>query len=140
MLCFVFFRHSVVFNFWFSSCFVSNRIGGEKKKIYSFKQMSFIHYKLITNKNYEKVTFDGVSLSVGELKKLVLEKKFRKHSGPPGSAANNNNTQPNKKSSEVDLEIRCVDTQQSSCFIHSRELLKSTETLLKLLFISFFFA
>jgi hypothetical protein len=63
---------------------------------------------LITNKNYEKVTFDGVSLSVYELKKLVLEKKFRKHVERPGST-----TQPaqsTKKSSEVDLEVRCVDT------------------------------
>ena len=76
--------------------------------------MSFIHYKLITNKNYEKVTFDGVSLSVGELKKLILEKKFRKHTGPPGSATG---TAQAKKSSDVDLEVRCVDTDQSTQII-----------------------
>ena len=86
--------------------------------------MSFIHYKLITNKNYEKVTFDGVSLSVAELKKLVLEKKFRKHAGPTSAASSSNGagavgTQPNKKANDVDLEIRCVDTDQSTfCFTY----------------------
>ena len=77
--------------------------------------MSFIHYKLVTNKNFEKVTFDGVSLSVAELKKLVLEKKFRKHTGP-ASAGPGTNSQPNKKSPDVDLEIKCVDTNQSIYF------------------------
>ena len=83
--------------------------------------MSFIHYKLITNKNFEKVTFDGVSLSVLELKKLVLEKKFRKHSGPPGGSSasgsgisTTNGTQSTKKAFDVDLEIRCVDTGEST--------------------------
>jgi hypothetical protein len=69
--------------------------------------MSFIHYKLITNQNYEKVTFDGVSLSVSDLKKIVLEKKFRKTAGPATATHPNN-----KKGFDVDLEVTNVDTNE----------------------------
>ncbi|CAF0738685.1 unnamed protein product [Brachionus calyciflorus] len=65
--------------------------------------MSFIHYKLITNQNYEKIAFDGVSLSVGEIKKLVMEKKFRKHITATSS---------NSRKSDVDLEVTNADTNE----------------------------
>ena len=76
--------------------------------------MSFIHYKLITNQNYEKIAFDGVSLSVSELKKLVLEKKFRKHSGPSSTTAStgSSNGSFNKRLIDVDLEVTNVDTNE----------------------------
>ncbi len=80
--------------------------------------MSFIHYKLITNKNFEKVTFDGVSLSVYDLKKIVLEKKFRKQIAPPqlvnGIHIASTGSVPNKKSSDVDLEITNADTNEGN--------------------------
>lgn len=41
--------------------------------------MSHIHFKSIYNKEYDKITFDGVSLSVAQLKKQIQEKsKFSK--------------------------------------------------------------
>lgn len=41
--------------------------------------MSYIHFKSVYNKNYDKVTFDAVSLNIGQLKKLIIEKsKFSK--------------------------------------------------------------
>ena len=41
--------------------------------------MSYIHFKSVYNINYDKVTFDGVSLTLPELKKLIIEKsKFNK--------------------------------------------------------------
>lgn len=72
--------------------------------------MSFIHYKLITNKNFEKITFDGVSLSVYDLKKIILEKKFRKQIAT--SSSNQNGTMPNKKSVDVDLEVTNADSNE----------------------------
>jgi E3 ubiquitin-protein ligase RBBP6 len=68
--------------------------------------MSCIHYKLITNLNYEKLTFDGVNLSVYELKKQILEKKFKRNSS-------------SNKHFEIDLEVTNADTQESkfSCFL-----------------------
>lgn len=74
--------------------------------------MSFIHYKLITNKNFEKITFDGVSLSVFDLKKIILEKKFRKQVAAPTGKNGVNTTMPNKKNSDVDLEITNADTNE----------------------------
>ncbi|RNA26876.1 Retinoblastoma binding 6, partial [Brachionus plicatilis] len=71
--------------------------------------MSFIHYKLITNQNYEKIAFDGVSLSVGEIKKMVMEKKFRKHAP---SAASSNTGNSSSRKSDVDLEVTNVDTNE----------------------------
>ena len=80
--------------------------------------MSFIHYKLITNKNFEKITFDGVSLSVFDLKKIILEKKFRKQvAAPPslnGMHIMSTGSMPNKKSSDVDLEITNADTNEGN--------------------------
>ena len=37
--------------------------------------MSYIHFKTIYNRNYDKITFDGVSLSLIQLKKLILDKQ-----------------------------------------------------------------
>ena len=75
--------------------------------------MSFIHYKLITNKNFEKITFDGVSLSVYDLKKIILEKKFRKQiAAPTQNGSMSTGSMPNKKSSDVDLEITNADTNE----------------------------
>jgi hypothetical protein len=36
--------------------------------------MSHIHFKSAFNINYDKITFDGVSLTLGQLKKLISEK------------------------------------------------------------------
>ena len=75
--------------------------------------MSFIHYKLITNQNYEKVTFDGVSLSVGELKKIIIEKKFRKNGTSSSSPSLAGNTfVSNRKSNDIDLEVTNVDSSE----------------------------
>ncbi len=77
--------------------------------------MSFIHYKLITNQSYEKVTFDGVSLSVGELKKIIIEKKFRKGGGSSSAASSLSNgamMQPHRKMNDVDLEVTNVDSNE----------------------------
>ena len=82
--------------------------------------MSFIHYKLITNKDFEKVTFDGVSLSVFELKRIILEKKFRKNVTVPNPGRGNNSMPVNvtsKKLSDIDLEITNVDTNEGSFLI-----------------------
>ena len=41
--------------------------------------MSYIHFKSVYNKNYDKIAFDGVSLTLTQLKKLIIEKsKFVK--------------------------------------------------------------
>ena len=41
--------------------------------------MSYIHYKFVYNKSYDKITFDGVSLQLSQLKKNIFEKiKFAK--------------------------------------------------------------
>lgn len=82
--------------------------------------MSFIHYKLITNQDYEKITFDGVSLNVNELKRLIMEKKFRKLTST--STTNSSSSQSNTSSSsntgkkflDVDLEIMNLDTNQGN--------------------------
>ena len=73
--------------------------------------MSFIHYKRITNQNYEKIAFDGVSLSVGEIKKLVMEKKFRKY-----VSSSSSNT---SRRSDVDLEVTNADTNEGILFLTS---------------------
>jgi hypothetical protein len=36
--------------------------------------MSYIHFKTAFNVNYDKVTFDGTSISLTQLKKLIAEK------------------------------------------------------------------
>jgi hypothetical protein len=42
--------------------------------------MSYVHFKSAFNVNFDKVTFDGVSLTLGQLKKLISEKsKLVKH-------------------------------------------------------------
>lgn len=41
--------------------------------------MSFIHFKTPYKLNYDKVAFDGTSISLGQLKKLIADKlKFSK--------------------------------------------------------------
>jgi hypothetical protein len=87
--------------------------------------MSFIHYKLITNQqSYEKITFDGVSLSVGELKKIIIDKKFKGGKGGGGnsnaaSASHQNGamTQPHRKSNDVDLEVTNVDSYEGFYYL-----------------------
>lgn len=83
--------------------------------------MSHIHYKLITNQNYEKITFDGVSLSVIELKRLIFEKKFRKSLTPTASTSGASSsalssgvvsTAHLRRMFDVDLEITNVDTNE----------------------------
>lgn len=56
--------------------------------------MSYIHFKSVYNNNYDKVTFDGSSLTLGQLKKLIVEKsKF-------------------SRQVDFDLEITNADTNQ----------------------------
>ena len=96
--------------------------------------MSVIHYKLITNKSYEKITFDGVALSVLELKKQIMEKKFRmstfkatmSSNGQPASAS----VHSNRRQPDVDLEVTNMDTNESMQHIHAN-------TNLNVLFIRF---
>jgi hypothetical protein len=57
--------------------------------------MSHIHFKSIYNKNYEKITFDGVSLPLKELKKLIIEKN-----------------KLSSKQLDFDLEITNADTNE----------------------------
>lgn len=63
--------------------------------------MSYIHFKSAFNVNYDKVTFDGVSLTLGELKKLISEKSKL------------------AKQIEYDLEITNADTGQGIFVFHS---------------------
>ncbi len=58
--------------------------------------MSYIHFKSVYNKNYDKITFDAVSLTLGQLKKLIIEKsKF-------------------VKQLDFDLEITNADTNEGN--------------------------
>lgn len=57
--------------------------------------MSYIHFKFVYNKNYDKITFDGVSLSLSQLKKLIIEKN-------------------RSKQVDFDLEITNADTNEGS--------------------------
>ncbi len=57
--------------------------------------MSFIHFKSAYSINYDKITFDGVSLPVGELKKLIAEK-----------------AKLSRQQLDFDLEITNADTNQ----------------------------
>ena len=42
--------------------------------------MSYIHFKSVCNQNFDKVTFDGVNLTLCQLKKLIFEKaKYNKN-------------------------------------------------------------
>lgn len=60
--------------------------------------MSYIHFKTAYNLNYDKIAFDGSSISVGQLKKLITEKaKFVKH-----------------KKVDFDLELTNADTKKSN--------------------------
>lgn len=57
--------------------------------------MSHIHFKTVYNINYDKVTFDGTSVSLAQLKKLIADKnKF------------------SNKQVDFDLEITNADTNQ----------------------------
>ena len=38
------------------------------------RKMSYIHFKSAFGREFDKITFDGVSLSVGEIKKMIAEK------------------------------------------------------------------
>ena len=42
--------------------------------------MSYIHFKTVCSQNFDKVTFDGVSLTLNQLKTLIFEKaKYNKN-------------------------------------------------------------
>jgi hypothetical protein len=42
--------------------------------------MSYIHFKSVCNTNFDKITFDGVNLTLNQLKKLIFEKaKYNKN-------------------------------------------------------------
>lgn len=57
--------------------------------------MSYIHFKTKTNRQYERITFDGVSLTLPQLKKLLVEKlKF-------------------SLKNDMDIQVRNVDTNES---------------------------
>lgn len=58
--------------------------------------MSYIHFKTVYNNNFDKVTFDGVSLTLAQLKKLIFEKNIFKLS----------------KQIDFDLEITNADTNE----------------------------
>ena len=36
--------------------------------------MSYIHFKSVVNTNFDKIAFDGVSLPLAQLKKLIAER------------------------------------------------------------------
>lgn len=58
--------------------------------------MSYIHFKSAFDSNFDKVEFDGVSLPLAQLKRLICEKaKF-----------------VNNKQVDFDLEITNVDTNE----------------------------
>jgi hypothetical protein len=62
--------------------------------------MSYIHFKSVVNTNFDKITFDGVSLPLAQLKKLIAEK--------------------NKYTKQVDfdLEITNADTNEGNKILH----------------------
>ena len=60
--------------------------------------MSYIHFKTVYNNNYDKITFDGVSLTLSQLKKSIFEKNIFKLS----------------KQIDFDLEITNADTNESN--------------------------
>lgn len=66
--------------------------------------MSYIHFKSVVNTNFDKITFDGVSLPLAQLKKLISEK--------------------NKYTKQVDfdLEITNADTNEGK-FISNMNLI-----------------
>ena len=65
--------------------------------------MSYIHFKTVYNPQYDKIAFDGVSLSVAQLKKLVIEKmKFSRRN-------------------DYDLQISNADTQEGKLKIIEKE-------------------
>ncbi len=51
----------------------------------------------MTNLNYEKLTFDGVHISVVDLKKEIIEKKFKRF---------------HYKNLDIDLEVTNADTNE----------------------------
>ena len=63
--------------------------------------MSYIHFKTVYNNNFDKVTFDGVSLTLAQLKKLIFEKNIFKLS----------------KQIDFDLEITNADTNEGMYLI-----------------------
>jgi hypothetical protein len=57
--------------------------------------MSHIHFKVIASKDFEKISFDGVNLSLKVLKSLIIEK-----------------AKLNSKRFGYDLEIKNADTKE----------------------------
>ena len=62
--------------------------------------MSYIHFKFVYKTSFDKVTFDGVNLTLSQLKKLIVEK----------SKLTQN------KQLDYDLEITNVDTNEGNLF------------------------
>ena len=62
--------------------------------------MSYIHFKFVYKSTYDKVTFDGVNLTLSQLKKLIVEK----------SKLTQN------KQLDYDLEITNADTNEGNIF------------------------
>lgn len=61
--------------------------------------MSYIHFKTPYKINYDKVAFDGTSICLGQLKKLIAEKlTFSKL--------------------DFDIEITNADTNQGKCIFN----------------------
>jgi hypothetical protein len=65
--------------------------------------MSYIHFKFVYKTAFDKVTFDGVNLTLSQLKKLIVEK----------SKLTQN------KQLDYDLEITNVDTNEGKFFSSS---------------------
>ena len=57
--------------------------------------MSYIHFKVISSKDFQKITFDGVNLSLKSLKTLII-----------------NQAKLNTKKFGYDLEIKNADTKE----------------------------
>jgi len=65
--------------------------------------MSFIHYKFKSSKDYDTLTFDGLHISLGDLKKAILQHK--------------------KLAKSIDFDLQIVNAQ-------SREVYKDNEELI----------
>ena len=58
--------------------------------------MSYIHFKTVYNNNFDKLTFDGVNLTLSQVKKMIFEKSSFKVN----------------KQIDFDLEITNADTNE----------------------------
>jgi hypothetical protein len=63
--------------------------------------MSYIHFKTVYNNNYDKLTFDGVNLTLSQVKKMIFEKSTFKVN----------------KQIDFDLEITNADTNEGRSLV-----------------------